>query len=670
MSFESILIKIAEENSSGNIRWLVGLVNAIRPKKTDDVEQARKNILALCHYLVRHPELNKALKNYLAETLSSRKLLHALVNNRMYQAHTFWSDFFERLGQKILPLVPDETNLQDVLGLVFHRKHDNLWVEQVSDDDWRELFQIIGFDSSIYSQEQKLLTEETLSAIKYLSYQIAGVGLQPEFVRNYPNIEEFESPFSRQNEEAVEYVQSFEKFLYDSSLRRIDARQIEVLLDQCELIANKVESSATINGISVGLTRLLHSLKHSINRMRHLLSILETPVSDDFVVLLVQLFKQTIKDEKSKNSIAMLWQSNTQLLSKQVTQCAGQSGEHYVTSTRQEWLSMGYSSLKAGFFVAFMALFKSLTSKLMLAPIGYALLYAFNYSFGFMLIHIAHGTLATKQPAMTASLLAQSFERSKVKLHHLVELIVDVLRSQFIAICGNIALAFPTAVLIGWAWERITGDHLLGDIKAHKILEELNLTNPSTLIYAAIAGVCLFASGLISGYYDNKAKYNHISARLARWSWLNKLLGQARSYRVAHYIDSNLGALAGNFFLGLMLAFVAPIGGFLGLPIDIRHVTLSSANLGLALYDLRFNIGWQEASWVVFGILMIGVVNLTVSFALALWVALTSKGGDSFKETTLTKLMFHRFVSRPQDFFFPPKDSSSDVIDKDSNKLK
>lgn len=670
MSFETVLIKIAEENSSGNLHLLIDLVSAIRPKKFDDAEQARKNILALCHYLVRHIELKEALKRYLAETLSSRKLLHALVNDRMYQAHTLWSDFFERLGQKILPLVPDENNFQDVLGLVFHRKKDSIWVDQVADDDWRDLFQIIGFDSSIYSQEQKLLVEETLSAIKYLSYQIAGVGLQPEFVKNYPNIEEFESPFSRQNEEAVEYVQNFEKLLYDPSLTRVDARQIEVLLDQCELIANKVEGSAAFNGVSVGLTRLLHSLKHSIDRMRHLLSILETPISDDFVILLVQLFKQTIKDEKSKNSIAMLWRSNTQLLSKQVTQCAGQSGEHYVTSTRQEWFAMGRSSLKAGFFVAFMALFKSLTGKLMLAPIGFALLHAFNYSFGFMLIHIVHGTLATKQPAMTASLLARSFERSKVKLHHLVELIVDILRSQFIAIMGNIALAFPTAILIAWVWERVTGDYLLGDVKAHKTLEELNLTNPSTLIYAAIAGVCLFASGLISGYYDNKAKYNHISARLARWSLLNKLLGQARSHRVAHYIDSNLGALAGNFFLGLMLAFVAPIGGFLGLPIDIRHVTLSSANLGLALYDLSFNISWQQASWVISGVLMIGVVNLTVSFSLALWVALTSKGGDSFKEMTLTKLMFHRFLSRPKDFFIPPKESSLSINDQESHKFK
>jgi site-specific recombinase len=187
---------------------------------------------------------------------------------------------------------------------------------------------------------------------------------------------------------------------------------------------------------------------------------------------------------------------------------------------------MGRSSLKAGFLVGFMALFKVLTGKLLLAPMGFALLYALNYSLGFVIIHMVHGTLATKQPAMTASLLAQSFEQSKVKLDNLVELVVDIVRSQIIAIFGNIALAFPTALVIGWVWEKLTGHTLLGEAKALKVLDELDPTHPSALIYAGVAGICLFTAGLISGHYDNKAKYNHIAARIACWPWLIKLSGE------------------------------------------------------------------------------------------------------------------------------------------------
>ena len=200
MTFEIVLKKIAAENSSGNIDLLTELIGLIRPVKFDDAEQASNNILALCHFLTLHPDLNLAFQRYLVETLGSRKLLHAMVNDRMYQTHTLWSDFSERLGRKILPLVPDLDDLQDVLGAAFHRPKDDVWVEQVSDQDWAELFKTIGFDVSLYPQVKQFLTEEALSAVRYLSYQIAGVGLQPEFVRNYPTIEEFESPFARQYE--------------------------------------------------------------------------------------------------------------------------------------------------------------------------------------------------------------------------------------------------------------------------------------------------------------------------------------------------------------------------------------------------------------------------------------------------------------------------------------
>ena len=42
------------------------------------------------------------------------------------------------------------------------------------------------------------------------------------------------------------------------------------------------------------------------------------------------------------------------------------------------------------------------------------------------------------------------------------------------------------------------------------------------------AGVYLFLSGLISGYYDNQALYHRIPQRLRRVKWLRRLIGPAR----------------------------------------------------------------------------------------------------------------------------------------------
>ena len=95
-----------------------------------------------------------------------------------------------------------------------------------------------------------------------------------------------------------------------------------------------------------------------------------------------------------------------------------------------------------------------------------------------------------------------------------------------------------------------------GDSQSH----DLDPVGSLALFHAAIAGVYLFLSGLIAGYYDNKAIYRQIPQRLAAVPWLNRLLGEARTRRFAHYVEHNLGGLAGNFYFGLFRGVTGTIG--------------------------------------------------------------------------------------------------------------
>src|SRR4029078_8955028 len=73
--------------------------------------------------------------------------------------------------------------------------------------------------------------------------------------------------------------------------------------------------------------------------------------------------------------------------------------------------------------------------------------------------------------------------------------------------------------------------------------------------------------------------------------------------------------------LGLLLGFAPVIGKFLGLPLDIRHVTLSSGMLAFADAGLR---GWFSARWLfsaLAGVVTIFLLNLGVSFFLSLYTA-------------------------------------------------
>lgn len=659
---DNILKRIAQENQQQtphrDIGLLHELVAALRPDKINDIAQATDNIRALCYVLNKQPGSKRALSTYLLQILVSRKLVHLLTDTGITQNTGFWGAGWQRMSEKFLPPLINDDYVKDIFGQLFNNVQDHQWVSGVADQVWLDLITTLCFKIPRPRAAYTVLVQETLSAIHVLSYRISAIGLESELVRNYPDIERFESPFLRQNDEINDYISCYSTWLVDKTVQREDARPIIVLLIQCEEIVIKIRRNAAVQGVSISLTRLLLCLTQSIARMRSLLDLLDTRCTKDAAEIGVRLFKELVFADNKRYSLRELIQSNTELLSLQMTERAGKSGEHYVTGNRAEWLAMMNSAMGAGFIVGFMAMIKILLSKLVLAPFGYAVLYSLNYSFGFMFVHVLHFTIATKQPAMTAALIAKSIDEGKQKLDELVELMVRVLRSQFIAIVGNIALAIPTAYAIAWAWYGIFGSHLVSPEKAAHLLHEIDPLKSLALPHAAIAGVCLFLSGLISGYYDNTASYANIPARLRQLAWLKRLLGESRLQRMTIYIGDNLGALAGNFFFGIMLGSIGQFGTFFGLPIDIRHITFSSANFAFSLVGVDHHMSWQVAATSFAGIMLIGLVNLGVSFSLAMLVALRSRRISFRQERTLSKTIWQRFRSGPRDFFLPPKEPS------------
>jgi site-specific recombinase len=301
-----------------------------------------------------------------------------------------------------------------------------------------------------------------------------------------------------------------------------------------------------------------------------------------------------------------------------------------------------------------------LAGKLALAPLGAAFIYSMNYSLGFMLVHALHFTIATKQPAMTASRIAASISEAQKeqKLDGLADLCVNVFRTQFIAIIGNVALSIPTAYAIAWLWWFATGEHLANAEKSAHLIHELNPVASLAIFHAGIAGVCLFLSGLISGYYDNKCLYNRIPERLQQHRFLQRILGQERLDRFSAYIGINLGALAGNFYFGLMLGSMGTIGFILGLPLDIRHITFSSAYFSFALVGSDHQLPLYTIVISLLGVAAIGMTNLVVSFSLAMMVALKSRRVRYTQWWPLAGMIAGRFIHKPGSFFWPPRNGA------------
>ena len=676
-----LLESIASHPDNDSIYFLTDLVRKLRPAKPHLIDEAAANVRTLTQLLHGRHRHALALRHYLLRVFSARHQTNLYTDTGILSSTGFFTELFQRFSFRILPPAVDERNFRDCLDRILPVNTDYVWMSGVPAADWLALFDVLdrADDGDVDTACQHKTLLQLLEAIQTLSYRISAMGLEPELIRNHPDLETFDSPFLTQNFEVNRYLKGYARFLDGGPALLENDRHLLVMLDQCETVVNKIRKNALYLGTSVALTYLLVRLSQSIGRMRKLLALLDvsrdlhpftlegdtdtsvapTPRSAAALALGLELAEA----HNRKYAVRELFASNINMLARNVTENASRTGEHYIAENRSEYAAMFRSAAGAGFIIGFMAMLKIFASYLRAAPLVEAFLFSLNYSLGFMLIHVLHFTVATKQPAMTAARIAaelHSRDGHNIDLDSLAELIAKVIRTQFVAVLGNIMLAFPVAYLLAWGYYYLQGQHIVTPEKAAHLLHDIDPLHSLALLHAAIAGVFLFVAGLISGYYDNKAIYAHIPARIAQLRWLQRLLGEARLMKLAAYVENNLGGLMGNLYFGILLGSIGTLGFLIGLPLDIRHVTFSAANFAIALFSLDNDITWQTAVTSTVGVLSIGAVNLLVSFSLALFVALRSRQVRFTQRPALLKALLTRFVTAPLDFFLPPKNAVED----------
>jgi site-specific recombinase len=653
---------------------LIELVNQIRPSDSKNIEEIEQKFQQFIQILLLTPHAAIILQSFLLRLINQYKQTSLFADTGILSLDGVWNQLAQRVGAHFLPLIHDETQLQELVRRVFHQPNDQYWLDQVSEKNWQQLFQLLNQGHG--NQKEKLkIKSELIKAITVISYRISGIGLYPEFINAQPELTEYESPFLVQNREIIEFIQHYKKLHQNRDELAViappDASQALVMIDQCREVVLKIRRATKRIGVSISLTYLLSLLEQCLDRVELLLQLIveEDELRYHAIGSLLTDISQAIYNERS---VRALLANNSELIALQVTENASKTGEHYVSTDKKSFWSMYRSAAGAGVIIAIMATLKTLASRVVMAPIMQAFVYSMNYSFGFMLIHIVHCTVATKQPAMTAAALASTVQHRKgsktAQIAELAALIINIIRTQFIAIIGNISIAIPTAGLIAWLWQTGLHEPLMNHAKAAKTLHDLNPFTSLAIPHAAIAGICLFLSGLIAGYFDNMAVYRKVGPRLKAHQQLKLYIGQERLNKFAEYVERNLGALAGNFIFGIMLGSMGTIGFILGLPLDIRHIAFASANFIQGLMNINDSpdIGLIIVSFL--GVLLIGLTNLFVSFTLTIIVALRARRVRFEQWKPLAKLVLTHFLTRPSDFFWPPK--SPLVVDETTNTHK
>lgn len=657
--FEQVL----EENSilsvddrKKGLQFLISFFTEIRPQSRKQRKKPEKKLGQVVEQLRKEPLVLANLQHALLSQLRNSNLTSAITESGIPLARGFWQELSNRLKHKLLPPLKSDTDFLYVINSVFFRKDDFIWVESIPRQRWISFFEAIGFS---FSPRDTGLKKELLQSLKILSFQVAQLGLERDVLNYIPEEERLhDTAYVLQNYK----VHELESLLMDNASElEITAVSVQLknLIEDCYRLIDYIRESHSEKGASLQQTYLLLILSNRLQRMQLITDVLDADNKFD-TGRFVDLFRLLVRNEKRKNSIREFLSQGVGYLAYQIAEHKGTKGHKYITETRREFYKMIYGAMWGGFIISFTAIIKNLIGRLKLAPFPLGFLYSVNYSAGFILIEETKSTLATKQPAFTASAVASSLDTRKIEgepdIEGLAATVAKVSRSQIASFFGNLVIVFPLTFLLAWLYDIAFGYKIAEGEAALQMLTDQHPWRSPALLYACFTGFFLFVSGIIAGYWQNKIQYGRIKDRLKNHPVLKVSISAKRLDKLANYVEKHFGALMGSLALGFFLGFSGVLGKIFGVPFDIRHITIASGNTSIGLYGIGIdNVPPLFMLAVFVGVLGIGLFNFLISFSLAFFMAVKSRGIHLSQYPKLFRTIGSYFFSHPREFFLPPK---------------
>ncbi|MFP2900586.1 gliding motility protein, partial [Corallococcus sp. 4LFB] len=494
-----------------------------------------------------------------------------------------------------------------------------------------------------------------MDALLLLGVQVAGLGLAEDVRDRTPDMSFRASPFLRL------------RMVCDAVLARDGAQEaladLARVVEDCRGVARTVTRHLEDSGVSVDLVYRMERIRHGLDRMEAIARVLAAPRGEPRWREALALLSDLLEHAHADRSVRALVQRNARLMARKIIERTGHTGEHYITSTQGEFHHMVHSAAGGGFVAAFAVALKFFLTGLPLAPFFAGLFVALNYAGGFVVMQMLGLTLATKQPSMTASTLAAAvgedagLDGGARRMERLAALVPRITRSQLAAILGNLGCVLPVAVALGLGFQFLKGHAYLSAQQAQHVVETLHPWKSATLLYAALTGVLLWASSVAAGWFENFIVYRRLPEALAHHRVLRALLGVTGARKVADALMHHAAGVGGGVTLGVLLAVMPGVGGFFGLPLDVRHVTFSFGALAFAGCALGPSAVMEpDFLEAVAGVLVVGVLNFGVSFALALGLALRARDVPVLEGLRFLGAVALRFLRNPIPFLIPPRD--------------
>jgi site-specific recombinase len=557
-----------------------------------------------------------------------------------------WSEATRRLIEEILPSAREDTDLAKLIFRLYPTSKSIERLLALPDETFERMAELVSTTSDLSAWLAQ--TEDMTQALRLLSVHVVGIGLSPELrVRSHSGTIE-QSPFYQLQQTSEELIR-----------RGGDAEALanwRAQLRRCRKELEYVHQRMEDTGVSTGLVFDLGTIERAMVRMESIAEVLFVAGPHHSVAAVKRLLDEIMNARRDDMSIRSLFRENSALIARKVVERTGKAGEHYIANSSGEYRGIWWASLGGGLLTVLTAALKLRIVEAHFPPFVEGIAAGTNYAVSFILLQHLGLALATKQPSVTAATFAGIVRTTygRERLEKLAQFISRITRSQLASAAGNLLAVCLGCIAFARLWTLISSRPYLTIPSAEHVYETLDPLASGTMLFAALTGVILWISALAGGWFENFATFNHFPEAIAHHP-LGRTLGHDRMKWLADRVDANLSGWTTSIVLGYLLGFVPAIGSFIGIPLDVRHVTLSTGTLALAAAS--FGRDWLYRGWfiyTVFGVAVTFVLNLGVSFSIAAAVAMKAYGVSRRDQLRLMRYTAMSFLRSPRRFLIPP----------------
>ena len=468
----------------------------------------------------------------------------------------FLRELYVRAAKRFIPEDEVRGDLYVLLDSLDLKEGDAAWLDSLPDE-------IVGWWSSIFT----LSLASMLASCKILALRAANVALSRDMLFLASDDDITKSSFFHLPSLVEQVV------LHPEEYARWEQQR-----DACVTQMREFNERLEKEGTSAGLIFRLRLLRSFVWRIDQLLA-LRRPGADPrkFAAGLIHGFA-------SQRRFGRVLSTTFRRLARSLVEKTGRVGVHYIAKDASRWRVMGAGAIMAGVITCFTALVKyTISARIIHAPFLVALGHSLNYAISFLLMQWGGFLLASKMPAATAATLVDAME-DPAKDH--MKSLQAISQTQVIVTIGNLIGAIPVSMAIDRLWHVVTGHPFLTQAEAEHGVHMVIPHQSPTIAFAIVTGVLLWLASLATGWTANYVAVSKMDTAISNSLRLRHRLGLKRTARLAEWVKHHAPGSVGYIVLGFLLGTVPILVTLFGIPLEVRHVTLSAASLGYALDGL------------------------------------------------------------------------------------